>query len=59
MRILAKEWYQIGGFEVYIPEGEAIHPQQKRGENVIGQGVGIIPDHQVSAKDALKTAISL
>ncbi len=54
-----KEWYQIGGFEVYIPEGEAIHPQQKaRGESN-WERRGIIPDHQVSAEDALKTAISL
>jgi retinol-binding protein 3 len=54
-----KEWYQIGGFDVYIPEGEAIHPQQKERGERNWEGVGIIPDHQVSAEDALKTAISI
>jgi retinol-binding protein 3 len=42
-------------FDIRIPSGRAINPLQEGN----WEGVGIIPDHEVSAKDALNMAISL
>lgn len=54
-----KEWYPIGDFEIYIPEGEAIHPKQRERGESNWEGVGIQPDHLVPAEDALQAAIEL
>lgn len=42
-------------FDIFIPEGQAINPIQKGN----WEGVGIIPDYVVPAKEALEQAISL
>ncbi|HEV8051071.1 MAG TPA: S41 family peptidase [Parachlamydiaceae bacterium] len=42
-------------FDIRIPSGRAINPHQEGN----WEGIGIIPDHEVSAKDALNMAISL
>lgn len=44
-------------FDIGIPSGRAINPNREDEGN--WEGVGIIPDHEVSAKDALNMAISL
>ncbi len=52
-----KQDFIIGGFEVTIPEGEAVNPIQKaRGERN-WEGKGVTPD--IPASDALNKAIAL
>jgi retinol-binding protein 3 len=53
-----RNYKKIGkDFDIGIPFGRAINPNREDKSN--WEGVGIKPDHEVAAKDALNTAISL